>query len=45
MMTGLIEFLVTNCKQQLERKDLMDQLKAEKFDLAISEIYDPCPLG
>lgn len=34
-----------NCELQLNQKQLIEQLKAEKFDLAIAEKFDPCNLG
>lgn len=39
------DLMSKNCELQLSHKELMDQLKAEKFDLAIAEMFDPCSLG
>uniref|UniRef100_A0A914WEE8 glucuronosyltransferase n=1 Tax=Plectus sambesii TaxID=2011161 RepID=A0A914WEE8_9BILA len=36
---------VETCHAQLKRKDVMDVLRAEKFDLAISETMEFCSFG
>uniref|UniRef100_A0A914XI84 UDP-glucuronosyltransferase n=1 Tax=Plectus sambesii TaxID=2011161 RepID=A0A914XI84_9BILA len=36
---------IETCEAQLKRKDIMDILRAEKFDLAIAETMEFCPFG
>lgn len=39
------QLLQDGCEEQITNADLMKQLKDEKFDLAISHMYDFCPMG
>uniref|UniRef100_A0A914XED4 UDP-glucuronosyltransferase n=1 Tax=Plectus sambesii TaxID=2011161 RepID=A0A914XED4_9BILA len=39
------KFSVDSCEAQLKRKDIMDILRAEKFDLAIAETMEFCSFG
>ncbi len=41
----IVEMMYNSCETQISNKDLMGRLKAEKFDVAISHMYDFCPLG
>lgn len=38
----LVEFFGTQCKKVLQQKEVLDQLKNENFDLAITEVVDGC---
>lgn len=39
------DILLKGCEAQLADKNLYDQLKRENFDIAISHMYDLCPIG
>ncbi|VDK28525.1 unnamed protein product [Gongylonema pulchrum] len=45
MFIQLTDYFITSCELQLQNTKIMNQLRHEKFDLAITELFDPCPLG
>ncbi|KAI6196064.1 Glucuronosyltransferase [Aphelenchoides besseyi] len=42
---GFTTMFVRTCGDQLRDKKMMERLKAENFDLALLEYFDPCSLG
>uniref|UniRef100_A0A915DLM2 glucuronosyltransferase n=1 Tax=Ditylenchus dipsaci TaxID=166011 RepID=A0A915DLM2_9BILA len=42
MWSGFNRFLAGFCEDLVNNKELMDSLKAEKYDVGIAEMYSPC---
>ncbi len=45
LVSKMMDIFQTGCEMQISDKKLLDQLAAEKFDIAIVHMYDFCPLG
>ncbi|TKR63025.1 hypothetical protein L596_026910 [Steinernema carpocapsae] len=45
LMDMVTKIHAEQCEFTLQQKDVMEQLKKEKFDLGISEIFDLCAMG
>lgn len=44
-MTEMVDMFTLACENTMQHKDVLEQLRAEKFDLAMMEIFDACSIG
>lgn len=45
MLADLAQAFRVNCEALLQDRDIVSELRGEKFDLGVSEYFDPCGLG
>ncbi|VDK28792.1 unnamed protein product [Gongylonema pulchrum] len=45
LTSGMSDMFTLACESVLEHTNVLEELKAEKFDLAMMEIFDGCPIG